>query len=313
VPPAVSVIIPTRDRWGVLPRALDSVIRQKDVPSEVIVVDDASTEPPPPIKELESPQVSVIRHETHRGVSAARNTGISRARGEWLAFLDDDDFWAPHKLVSMLNSVAGSGAEFCYSAVVNVDHRLRMVGHDAAPLPDDLLPSLFKGNAIPGGGSNVIARASLLERTGGFDESIALGEDWDMWIRFAQSAEGSARDEPLTAYCVQQEGRSESDDVALRSIRHFAAKHAAAAERCGVKSDFLAIAATRKARATAYQLFLAGKRGAAARRYLSSAIRERDVRDLARAGGALIGNQRLRQLGLRDLTAPDWLEAYADR
>jgi hypothetical protein len=209
----------------------------------------------------------------------------------------------------MLDSVAGSGAEFCYSAVVNVDHRLRVVGHDPAPPPDELLPSLWKGNAIPGGGSNLIAHASLLDRTGGFDGSFPGLEDWDMWIRFAQCAEGSARDEPLTAYCVHPESWSQSLDPELPSkIRRFAAKHAAAAESWGVKSDFAPTTRT-----TAYQLFLAGKRGAAARRYLSSAITERDVRDLARAGGALIGTERLGQLGLRDLTAPDWLEAYARR
>jgi hypothetical protein len=273
---------------------------------EVIIVDDASTEEPPSTEELESPHVNLVRHDTHRGVSAARNTGISKAAGEWLAFLDDDDVWAPHKLVSMLESVAESGAEFCYSAVVNVDDELRVIGRDEAPWPGGLLPSLLHGNVIPGGGSNVIAHASLIGRTGGFDESFPGLEDWDMWIRFAQCAKGLAIDEPLTAYCVHPESWSQTVDPALASkIRRFAAKHAATAENWGVKSDF-----STTPRATAYQLFLAGKSGAAAKRYVSSAIRERNVRDLARAGGALLGNERLRQLGLRDLTAPSWLETH---
>ena len=303
------MIIPTRDRWRLVHRSLSSVLRQNGVSVEVIVVDDASTEEQPPTQELDSPQVNLVRHDTHRGVSAARNTGISKASGEWLAFLDDDDVWAPQKLVSMLDSVADSGAEFCYSAVVNVDDGLRVIGRDEAPPPDGLLPSLLHGNVIPGGGSNVIAHASLIGRTGGFDESFPGLEDWDMWIRFAQCAKGSAMDEPLTAYSVHPESWSQTHDPALPSkIRRFAAKHGATAERWGVKTDF---SATR--RATAYKNFLAGKRGAAARGYLSLAIRERHVRDIARAGGALIGNQRLGQLGLRDLTAPPWLETNAGR
>jgi glycosyltransferase involved in cell wall biosynthesis len=307
--PAVSVIIPTRDRWRLVQRSLSSVLRQNGVSVEVIIVDDASTEEPPPTEELESPQVNLVRHDTHRGVSAARNTGISKAGGEWLAFLDDDDVWAPHKLVTMLDSVAYSGAEFCYSAVVNVDDGLRVIGRDEAPPSDGLLPSLFHGNVIPGGGSNVIAHASLIGRTGEFDESFPGMEDWDMWIRFAECAKGSAIDEPLTAYSVHSESWSQTIDLALPTkIRRFAAKHGATAERWGVKTDF---SATR--RATAYKYFLAGKRGAAARSYLSSAIRERNIRDLARAGGALVGNERLRQLGLRNPTTPSWLETHAGR
>src|SRR5688500_342442 len=96
--PEVTVVIPTRDRWNLLERrALRSVLAQEDVRLEVVVVDDGSSEPAPPSIERDE-RVRVVRHETSRGVPAARNTGIGEATAAWTAFLDDDDLWAPRKL-----------------------------------------------------------------------------------------------------------------------------------------------------------------------------------------------------------------------
>src|SRR5690348_694187 len=98
--PDISVVIPTRNRWDLLSRSgLSAALMQEDVDVEIIVVDDGSTdETPARLAALEDPRVTVIRHDQPRGVAAARNRGIAAARGEWLAFLDDDDLWAPDKL-----------------------------------------------------------------------------------------------------------------------------------------------------------------------------------------------------------------------
>jgi glycosyltransferase involved in cell wall biosynthesis len=98
-PPDVSVVIPTLNRQAALARSISITLGQENVNLEVIVVDDGSTDSTPAyLKTGRDPQLQVIRHARRTGVAAARNHGIQQARGEWVAFLDDDDVWAPHKL-----------------------------------------------------------------------------------------------------------------------------------------------------------------------------------------------------------------------
>ena len=91
--PEVTVVIPTSNRWQLLSTcALASADAQVDVDHEVIVVDDGSSDETP-ARLAERHDVRVVRHRTRLGVSRARNSGIAAARGEWIAFLDDDDLW----------------------------------------------------------------------------------------------------------------------------------------------------------------------------------------------------------------------------
>ena len=110
--PVVSVVIPTADRWPLLSTcALRSALGQHDVEHEVIVVDDGSSdETPRRLEELGDPRLRILRHATRQGVSQARNTAIEAARGEWIAFLDDDDLWSPRKLRVQLDLGAATGA-----------------------------------------------------------------------------------------------------------------------------------------------------------------------------------------------------------
>src|SRR5918992_1308501 len=94
--PEVSVVIPTRNRRNTVLGAIESARRQEDVAVEVVVVDDGSTDgTEAAVSAVEG--VRVIRHPVSRGVAAARNAGISAAAADWIAFLDDDDLWAPWK------------------------------------------------------------------------------------------------------------------------------------------------------------------------------------------------------------------------
>ena len=95
----ISVIIPTYNRASLLPRALDSVLRQTWEDLEVIVVDDASRDDTPQVMAAcTDPRVRYIRLEKNSGACVARNTGVAQARGEWIAFQDSDDLWLPEKL-----------------------------------------------------------------------------------------------------------------------------------------------------------------------------------------------------------------------
>src|ERR687896_831399 len=120
--PDVTVVIPTRSRWDLLSTAaLPSALAQEDVEIEVIVVDDGSSDTTPDaLAELADPRVRVLRHQRARGVARARNAGIAAARGEWIAFLDDDDLWSPRKLRLQLERAADTKAHVLYTGVIEI-------------------------------------------------------------------------------------------------------------------------------------------------------------------------------------------------
>src|SRR3954447_24585483 len=93
-PVEVSVVIPTRNRADRLPLTLAGVLAQREIELEVVIVDDGSDpDAAAAYRKLEGDRVRVLRHERSRGAARARNSGIEAARGEWVAFLDDDDLW----------------------------------------------------------------------------------------------------------------------------------------------------------------------------------------------------------------------------
>lgn len=304
--PEVSVVIPTRDRPDFLVRALEAALTQEDVDVEVVVVDDASPDPAATEAARGDSRVSLIRHEQHRGVSSARNTGVAHARAAWIAFLDDDDMWSPHKLRSLLDAVSASGADFAYSGAIVVDAELRPLGLEPAPPREELLSRLLQSDAMPGGGSNVMASASLLEQLGGFDESFSFSADWDLSIRLAVRAKGAAENEILVAYSHHPGSWVIRDDPAIDGdFRRLAEKHADTARRLGVRMDAHAFD-----QYVAHGLLRGGRRLAAARRYAVTAARHRNLGSLGRAGGALLGPRLIERVRQEGPTPPAWLAAY---
>lgn len=198
--PDVSVVIPTRDRWQLLSRtALPSALAQDDVDIEVIVVDDGSKDGTPHmLEEAGDDRIRVIRNETRCGVATARNLGIGAASAPWVAFLDDDDLWSPRRLRSHLDH-AGD-ATWGFAAAIVVDPSLAPLYALPLPDPDRLADALLRGNVVPGGASNVIVRADVLRRLGGFDETLVHHtEDWDLWIRLAHVSRAIVIAETLVA------------------------------------------------------------------------------------------------------------------
>ena len=154
----VSVIVPTRNRRTLLTMTLRSVLRQRDVGFEVIVVDEGSTDDTAEfLAALDDPRVRVIRHDDALGLSAARNRGAAEARGDWLAFIDDDDLWAPDKLARQLRAAEDAGCDWVYTGAVNIEGRRIVHGRPPLP-PDETVATLPRYNAIPGGASNVAWR-----------------------------------------------------------------------------------------------------------------------------------------------------------
>jgi Glycosyl transferase family 2 len=324
--PTVSVVIPTRNRWPMLSaHALPSALAQEDVDLEIVVVDDGSTdETPRRLAELDSPVVRVVRIEPSdrpaavRTTGRARNRGIEVARGEWLAFLDDDDIWAPRKLASQLEVAARYGASFVYSRVVVVDEDKRVIGVQDFPEPDTLPGLMLLGNSVPGGGSGAIAKAEDIRRVGGFDESLVYVEDWDLWIRLVERAVVAACPEVHVARVEHSEAAlfRERPDVVEDVLR--------------MLSKYTTVDEGDRSRGTmewlAWEHHVAGERFAAAWLYLRAAVRFRSPGNLPPALGALFGRPGMRTarrvlLALRGSAhfgvprpapppTPDWLEPY---
>jgi glycosyltransferase involved in cell wall biosynthesis len=200
--PTVSVVIPTRNRPGMLREAVACVLAQLDVPLEVIVVDEGST---PPVTEqapelLDDPRVRIVRHDEPRGLPAARNAGVAVAAGDWLAFCDDDDLWAPDKLARQLVAADTTGAGWSATGLLVTDLALRPLDHHRVDEPE---VKLRHHNTLPAGGSSVVLRRDVFEAAGPFDERLRSSEDWEMWIRVLEVAGPPVCvDAPLVVYRV---------------------------------------------------------------------------------------------------------------
>lgn len=259
--PEVSVIIPTRDRSGPLSLALRSVLGQREVDLEAIVVDDASADGTRELLEgIEDPRVRAARNEAPAGVSAARNRGIEMARGAWVAFLDDDDLWAPEKLRRQLDAAAATGRRWVYGGEVTVDERLRVVDGAPPPPPEEVVAALGRHDAVPGGTSSVLVAADLLRRVGGFDPVLTTSEDWDLWIRLTRAGPPACVPEPLVALSVRP-GRSHAMPRMLEELEVVARRHGIAVDR------------VRHYRWAAWEALRDRRRGRAARYYWAAALR----------------------------------------
>jgi glycosyltransferase involved in cell wall biosynthesis len=183
----VTVVIPTHDREQLLHRTLRSVLAQEGVELTVLVVDDGSVDgTQASVEALADPRVQVLRHPEARGVSAARNTGIARATTRWLAFVDDDDLWAPGKLRAQLDALAlVPGARWSSTGSVNIDRGCRISAWHLPPEVTDLADLLLVQNHVPGGGSGVLVERDLAVAVGGFDEAISNLADWDFYTRLS--------------------------------------------------------------------------------------------------------------------------------
>src|SRR5678815_5471292 len=110
--PKVSVVIPTRNRAEFLRAAIQSVLNQTFQGFEIIVVDDASEDKTPEIvRTFTDTRMTYVRHDTNKGQGVTRNDGISRASGEFIALLDDDDEWLPGKLEKQIRVLDSSRSD----------------------------------------------------------------------------------------------------------------------------------------------------------------------------------------------------------
>jgi glycosyltransferase involved in cell wall biosynthesis len=188
----VSVIIPLYDRQALGERALRSARSQDVDDMEVVVVDDGSDPPFEVPADLASdPRVRAVRHEKNRGAGRSRDTGVAAARGDWIAFLDSDDYWLPGTLAPRLDmagrAFAATGDPMvAYAAGFVLDRRLN--GHQQQetriPLPSADIADFLSGCWFAHG-STALLRREAFARVGECDPVLRRYEDYDWFVRFA--------------------------------------------------------------------------------------------------------------------------------
>ena len=185
----VSVVIPCYNSERLLPETLDSVIAQRGVDWRAIVVDDGSSDATAEIACQMDPRISVLR-QNRGGVSRARNAGAFHATSEYLMFLDADDLLHPHALSRLQSRLAKAPA--AVAAFGSFDKILL----DGSPYPGqanplkarypegDVVEAMLRQNFLANGG-HVLIRTEFVHRSGGFDQTLRLSEDWEFWCRLA--------------------------------------------------------------------------------------------------------------------------------
>ncbi len=181
----VSVVIPTCGRGHFLRGAIQSVLSQSFEAWEVIVVDDsrAGDGMAPVVDEFHDERIRYCRNERTAGANGARNTGIRKARGEYIAMLDDDDLFLPGKLekqVQVLDENPDIGVVTTQACVITEDgQEVRRIANDLTP--EEIRYNLIFANCIVH--SSTLIRKEWLLLVGGYDEKLDQAQDYDLWSR----------------------------------------------------------------------------------------------------------------------------------
>jgi glycosyltransferase involved in cell wall biosynthesis len=215
--PTISVIIPTYNRARLLPRAIESVLKQTFTDFELIIVDDGSTDN---TKEVinsyikKDNRITYVYQENSGGPAKPKNTGIKIAKGEYIAFLDSDDEWLPSKLEKQYK---------LYEDNNNKNNNIGLVGCGSINIRNkkEIYIPIKSLNAnskkllircVPHSSSSIIIKRSIFKKVGLFDENIKIGEDRELYIRINKKYKFLFIQEPLFNYYIHDNNISISDN-----------------------------------------------------------------------------------------------------
>jgi glycosyltransferase involved in cell wall biosynthesis len=277
--PLVSICVPAFKAERFIQETLNSVRLQSFADWELIVTEDGSDDGTRQIVDRFAatvPQyVRYQRHDVNQGLPATRNTGISAARGEWIALLDSDDLWSSDHLEEAVKGMRGARADIIHGGSILFEsesgERIGVRAPSAA-MTSAFPRSLFCGDYViqP---SSVVIRRALWDRVGGFDPSFRYVEDREMWLRCARSGAVFAYTGANTCFYRKHGG-------AL--TRHAAAMAVASAEVYEMNSDWDELPRSLRRRSAAQAWISAGRivlrqDPLSARRFFARALRHQMV------------------------------------
>ncbi len=196
----VSVVITAFNAEEYLAETLQSVSAQTYSPLEIIVVDDGSSDGTADVVKG-CPNAQYV-YQKNSGQPSARNAGIRQASGKYIAFVDSDDLWLPEKIAKQVSALEHSGGAWCYCDCLHFentpDQVLYRYSSLVQPHQGHVIEPLLLGNFIPS--PTPMIRRDVLFTVGLWDDSCAIAEDWNMWLKIAAKFPIEYVDEPLAAY-----------------------------------------------------------------------------------------------------------------
>ncbi|QPM67313.1 glycosyltransferase family 2 protein [Atribacter laminatus] len=219
VKPTVSVIIPTYNRAHLIDRAIQSVLNQTYQDFELIIVDDGSSDNTEEVvKKIQDNRIYYYKHDKNKGGSAARNTGISLAKGEYIAFLDSDDLWYQDYLSRQVSTI-----ELSLPDVGMVCCGIKQINQD---FYKELKPSIigfqFSDHLKRASGictSAFVVRRSAFDEIGGFDNELKSFQDFEFLLRISSKYKVNYIDDILIEYRLQDDSISINMELKAQGLQ----------------------------------------------------------------------------------------------
>ncbi|MEM7714190.1 MAG: glycosyltransferase family A protein [Cyanobacteria bacterium P01_A01_bin.68] len=217
--PKISIIIPAYNAMSYLPETLESVFGQTFTDFEILIINDGSSDDIVEwASQITDSRVKLIS-QANQGVSTARNTGIRKSQGEYIAFLDADDLWEATKLekqVICLDNNPTVGLVYTWTAFIDQFSKptgVSIVSHAEGNVWEEIVVRDMIST-----GSCTMIRAECFDKVGLFDSDLWIGEDRDMWIRIAACYLFAVIKEPLTLYRRHHQNTTKSNKIIIPQL-----------------------------------------------------------------------------------------------
>lgn len=202
--PLVSVIMPAFNSSEFIRTAIKSVLDQEYINLELLVIDDASTDNTVSIAEKfqqMDPRIKILKNDINSGAGFARNKGIRKAQGDFIAFLDADDLWLPQKLSRQVRFLVDNDLSFSFSSYLLMDEEGRLLDKTVEALPVLSYQKLLKSNYV--GNLTGIYDVNRLGKV--YSPLVRKRQDWALWLSILKK-EGRTQsiEEPLAVYRVRK-------------------------------------------------------------------------------------------------------------
>jgi len=234
--PLVTIYITTKNRCHLLKRAIDSALNQTWPNTEIIVCDDGSTDDTQALLngyEIKYKNFKHLRNSESLGACVSRNRAMIEAKGEYITGLDDDDYFLPNRVKSLVTAYNDDYSFVCSSYYRKTNEKVRLVKDGIGKLQ---LTDLLHYNKV---GNQVLTKTSRFRDIGGFDETLPAFQDYDMWVRLQKKYGSSLKiKEPSYIFDISHDNDriSGSSKKVIQGYKIFFAKHKSLMGKQHIKS-----------------------------------------------------------------------------